>query len=123
MLIALLVILFAVTVVGVFSTQFAGQVYASASQEEVLGTYQRGGYSLDDIRAMLQDDDAIGFKRVYNPYTGPTTYYFPIEEVFENFETLSRSADGVQPFNNFNYQVRPIVGAGRACNQSIVLVF
>ncbi|MCL2425778.1 MAG: M64 family metallo-endopeptidase, partial [Oscillospiraceae bacterium] len=82
--------------------------------------YQRGGYTLDEIRAMLQNGEMSGYERVYRPDGGPITYPTPIEEVLEFYEYFL-TEDGARS-RNVPYAVHAIVGAGRSCEESIVLV-
>jgi len=115
-----LVFLFTLITAGIISTQLIAQAQDSLSIEEKQEEDQRMGHSLNDIRSMLRSNESFGFERTYKPYSGPTTRYLPIEEVFSDFD-LSRS-DSVQSFNDFNYTVRTIVGEGRDCSDSIVLI-
>ena len=82
---------------------------------------QRGGYTLNEIRVMLQQGGVSGFKRVYRPDGGSITYQIPAEELLEIFGS-PMIANEIQAFRNFNYAVRPIIGEGRRCSESIVIV-
>jgi len=94
---------------------------AASDQEAEVDEYQRAGYTLNEVRVMLQQGDAFGYKRVYSPNTGPTTYEIPSEDLGEIFgEPIS--ANDNQMFYDFTYAVRTIWGEGRDCSESIVLV-
>jgi len=90
---------------------------------------QRGGYTLNEIRAMLQRGDASGFKRVYRPDSGTITYQISAEELLEVFGSPMTDNE-IRSFNDFDYarrpnarpDPRPIFGEGRLCSESIVLV-
>ncbi|MCL2379118.1 MAG: M64 family metallo-endopeptidase, partial [Defluviitaleaceae bacterium] len=119
-LLVLLAAVFAVFVSAVFTTQVAAQPnpYAFAGYEQSSGDeYERGGYTLEQIRELLQQGDTSGYKRIYNQYTGPAMYQMSAAETMEVF-----GPPGIQQFNNFTYNVRAVHGAGRPCNESIVLV-
>ena len=112
------------------STLVQGIVFAAPMEiiplsEAALDEYQPSrDYTLDEIRAMLQQGDALlhGFERVYRPYYGPVTYEIPTEELMGIFGA-PMTADEMQATNaNFTYAVRPIIGEGRPCEDSIVLV-
>jgi len=94
---------------------------ASPSEEAELDEYQRDGYTLNEIREMLQQGDAVGQKRVYRPNVGPSTYEVSTEEILEVFGE-PEGTDGIQALHNFTYAVRPIIGEGRPCSESIVIV-
>ena len=98
-------------------------IAASSQDAEVdeVDEYQRASYTLNEIRVMLQQGDAIGYKRVYRPNAGPSTYEIPAEDLVEIFgEPIA--ANNIQALNNFTYNVRTIWGEGRDCSESIVLV-
>jgi len=83
--------------------------------------YERGGYTLNEIRAMLQAGEASGFERVYRPDGSTATYSILEEDLLEIFGEPVPDY-GIQALNNFTYAVRPILGEGRLCSESIVLV-
>ncbi|MCL1877995.1 MAG: M64 family metallopeptidase [Defluviitaleaceae bacterium] len=81
----------------------------------------RDNYTLSEIRQMLQQDNAHGYKRVHCPDGGGcTTYQLTQEEAIEMFG--SPIPAGIQAFNDFDYTVRNVFGEGRDCHESIVLV-
>lgn len=107
--------------------------------ETEINEYERGGYTLNDIREILQQGDAlnniremlkqgdiVGFERVYKPDGGPITYQTSVEEMVDFFDSIMAESDVMTEIdtlsNNFGYAVRPIIGAGRSCDESIVLV-
>jgi len=112
LLFVIMSVIFVVAVGGTASTQ--ASVHYPADYE-----HERGGYTLSQIRELLQQGDASGYKRVYSPYTGPATYRMSAAETMGIFGS---PADGIQEFSNFTYTVRAVHGAGRPCNDSIVLV-
>ena len=87
------------------------------NENDIVG-HQRGGYTLDEIRAMLQQDDIFGQRREYQPDGDVVVHELSSSEMLEVFG----SPDDVQLFSDFSYAVRPIVGGGRSCSDSIVLV-
>ena len=118
-LLTLLVALFAIVTTGVLNLQLT---HASVILNETrTDKYLRGGYTLNEIRAMLQQGDALGFTRVYRPNGGPLTYQIPTEELMEIFGSPIATND-IQPFSNFTYAKRPIIGGDRYCSESIVIV-
>ena len=119
MLLAVLIALFAITATGALRPPAVVSAYASVPQNEPnIDEHERGGYTLNEIRAMLQEGDSVGYKRVYQPDSGPVTYEMAAEELLEIFG----APNDIQSFNNFSYAVRPIIGGGRPCDESIVLV-
>ncbi|MCL2521974.1 MAG: leucine-rich repeat protein [Erysipelotrichales bacterium] len=103
--------------IGITSQQL--NLYAQTNALEERQEEQQDFFS-NDIRTMLQSNDAFGFKRTYNPDSGPTTSYLPIAEIFGDLN-LTRT-NSFQETKDFNYNVRTIIGENRECSESIVLV-
>jgi len=121
----LLSIVLALTTIGVLSPQLVERVYAYAPERTPVREYgsdenPRGGYTLDEIREMLQQDDAYGFKRVYHEDRGPKTYPLSADETIDVFGA-PMSDYAIQPID-FTYERRAVFGEGRPCAESIVLV-
>ena len=89
---------------------------ASAAPE-----YGQRDYTLNDIREILQQGNAHGYVRAYQPDGSVTTHQLTQEEVVEMFG-LPAADNNIRTLNSFNYTVRAIYGEGRNCSESIVLI-
>ncbi|MCL2860897.1 MAG: M64 family metallo-endopeptidase [Firmicutes bacterium] len=80
---------------------------------------------VSEVRALLERDDAVGFRRVHTPYGGCSVYAVEAEEMLNSFYELDRvsgSNPGIQPFSSDIFSPVPLVHSGRSGSESIVIV-
>jgi len=81
------------------------------SNDSYFEVYNRGGYSMDDIRQMFGTSQGYEYMRVHTPFDGVSTYLIPYEAEYESL---------IQPRNTYTYSI--LRGRNRNPANSIVVV-